>query len=167
MPGGKDLICLFLYHSEVKAFLFFRAHSPHLLFLWRSPPRHTSSKSGKCSCNIIHADILILIFIITATIIIVIAFLVTRTAVSNLIGNLKWHQKLSAFPLWGNLRLFLSSLLVVFGVVSLRLDVSNLPVKIPQQTSSARTSGSPRKLCSSSVNRKGRCHCECRAAALD
>lgn len=50
MQGGKDLICLFPHRSEVKPFLFFHTHSPHLLSLGSSPeltsPSHFFKKWG-------------------------------------------------------------------------------------------------------------------------
>lgn len=50
VPVGRDLICLFPYHSEVKPFLFFHAHSPHLFSLSSSPeltsPSHILQKVG-------------------------------------------------------------------------------------------------------------------------
>lgn len=63
---------------------------------------------------------------------------------------------------------FFSFFLVVFWDVSPGSDASNLPVKIPQQKSSAEEEVVPlESRASSSVLPRGRCHCVCSAATLD
>lgn len=129
----KSIAPLFvLYHADVKALIF------HLILLTyshlqSSPPTHVSSKSREHSRCIAHASS---IFIIAVIILIVIVFWVTLAAVLTLIGNLKYYQKSSAFPLVRR-PTPLSLLFVEFWHMSLWLDVSNLPLKIPQQMSSA------------------------------
>lgn len=100
------------------------------------------SKSGKHSCNII--------LFITVIILIVILFLGTFTADFN------WQLEVASEVVRFS-QVWQSAPLSPVRVVSLRLNVSNLPLKISQQTSG---------VLSLSVW-KWRCHCVCSTPAPD
>lgn len=106
------------------------------------------SEKWRRSSNIPHANMLLIILIFPIITLIVILFTVTLAAVFTLIGSLKWYQKLS--PLFHvEATSSPSSLPVGFWLMSLRLDVSNLPLKIPSKWA-AKNKWLPGKLSSSS-----------------
>lgn len=129
--------------------LFFSLH--HILFfalIRRAYLLLTFSEKWRRSSNIPHANMLLIILIFPIITLIVILFTVTLAAVFTLIGSLKWYQKLS--PLFHvEATSSPSSLPVGFWLMSLRLDVSNLPLKIPSKWA-AKNKWLPGKLSSSS-----------------
>jgi len=127
-------------------FCFF-AQSPHL-FLLRLHPLHIYSKSGKHSCNII-------LFIL-----IVILFLGTFTADFN------WQLEVAS-EVFRFSQVWQPAPLSPVRVMSLRLNVSNLPLKIPQQTSSAEQVVPIESGVLSLSVWKWRCHCVCSTPAPD
>lgn len=124
----------FAYRSELKAFFccccFPRSFSSPTLFRISSPLYIFHRKRKMLMHRHLHQPCQLLLIVIFIVILIVILFFgYTQQQFSNLIGNLKRCQKLSASPPVRRPPPLVS-------LMSWQLDASNLPLKIPQQTSS-------------------------------